>query len=707
MLSEELPGDASGLTASPVVRSRIAGYTLEQQVGAGGMAVVFRAQDERLHRPVALKILAPGLAADEAFRQRFIRESQAAAAVDDPHIIPVFEAGEADGVLFIAMRYVPGGDVRTLLRREGPLPPGRAMAIISPVASALDAAHAAGLVHRDVKPGNILVDRRAGRPDHVYLSDFGLSKGVLSAHSLTGSAHFLGTPDYSAPEQIEGRALDGRADQYALACAAFELLTALPPFPRDQGTAVIWAQMSAPPPPLTSRRPDLPSAADQVFARALAKTAGDRYASCREFADALRGALGLAPYDSDPGRVPPEARSSTVTSGLRGVAGNGAAPANSTGPDTVTGSLTAAAVAGPGLDAGHHRTQRARRPRRPRLLALSAGGILVVAGLATAAFLVNSHRPGIAPAPNVPGNGNRYVSAVAFSPARTVLAVGGLDGRTSLWNAATGGRIAVLTNPASTNEIVSAVAFSPDGKTLAASSTDGGVYLWNLASGHRIATLTDLDTGRLGVNAVAFSPDGKMLAVGDSNGRTYLWNPALGHLITILTNPSPGQDGVCAVTFSPDGKTLAASSTDGSVYLWDLASSRRIATLTDPGSQYYGSEKVAFSSDGKTLAASSTDGSIYLWDLASSRRISTLDDPGDGKLGVNAVAFSPDGKTLAAGYPDGVTQLWTLAAGKHYSGNRIGPGVDGIMAVAFSPDGKTVAIGGWDGTTATFPASTG
>src|SRR5580692_948244 len=149
--------------------SRIAGYRLEEQIGQGGMAVVFRAHDERLDRTVALKILAPALAADEAFRQRFIRESRAAAAVDDPHIIPVFEAGEADGVLFIAMRYVSGGDVRTLLDRDGALPAGRAAAIISAVASALDAAHAAGLTHRDVKPANMLIDVRPGRPDHVYL----------------------------------------------------------------------------------------------------------------------------------------------------------------------------------------------------------------------------------------------------------------------------------------------------------------------------------------------------------------------------------------------------------------------------------------------------------------------------------------------------------------------------------------------------------
>src|ERR1700733_1161719 len=221
MVSEEFPAEAGTLPAGFAPGSRVAGYKLEEQIGAGGMAVVFRARDERLQRQVALKILSPALEADEAFRHRFIRESRVAAAVDDPNIIPVFEAGEADGVLFIAMRYVPGGDVQTLVRRTGPLSPARALAIISPVASALDTAHGAGLVHRDVKSANMLVDARPGRPDHVYLSDFGLTKGALSSVSQTGIGHFLGTPTYSAPEQIHGRPVDARTDEYALACAVY------------------------------------------------------------------------------------------------------------------------------------------------------------------------------------------------------------------------------------------------------------------------------------------------------------------------------------------------------------------------------------------------------------------------------------------------------------------------------------------------------
>ena len=302
-MSENFPAVAGAWSTGFAPGSVIAGYMLEEQIGAGGMAVVFRARDERLQRRVALKILSPALAPDDEFRKRFIRESRAAAAVDDPHIIPVFEAGEAMGALFIAMRYVPGGDVRALMRRATPLAPERALAIISPVASALDAAHGAGLVHRDVKPENMLIDARPGRPDHVYLSDFGLSKGVMASLGPTGTGQWLGTAGYSAPEQMAGKPVDGRADQYSLACVAFELLCGEVPFPREHVTAVIWAHMSEPPPALTSRGPAFPAEADGVLARALAKSPGDRFASCRDFADALRTAFCLVPYNSGSGRV--------------------------------------------------------------------------------------------------------------------------------------------------------------------------------------------------------------------------------------------------------------------------------------------------------------------------------------------------------------------------------------------------------------------
>ena len=278
------------------VGSHIAGYRLDEQIGRGGMAVVYRAFDARLERRVALKILDPELARDEEFRLRFIRESRAAAAVDHPNIIPIYEAGEADGVLFIAMRFVDGRDVQRLISDLHPLPVPRVCDIVTQVAAALDAAHAHGLVHRDVKPGNMLRDATSGRaqPDHVYLADFGLSKQALgTGAALTSAGQFLGTLNYVAPEQIEGRPVDGRTDEYALACSAFEMLAGEPPFRRNGSLAIMWAQLSSTPPPVSGIRPGLPAAADRVMNKALAKAPDDRYATCLEFADALRRACGV------------------------------------------------------------------------------------------------------------------------------------------------------------------------------------------------------------------------------------------------------------------------------------------------------------------------------------------------------------------------------------------------------------------------------
>jgi len=290
--------------------TQIAGYQIEQQVGRGGMAVVYRAFDPRLGRSVALKILAPELARDTAFRERFTREMRAAAAVDHPHIVPVYDAGEANGVLFIAMRFVSGNDLRTLIDREGKLPAARVVHIVSQVASALDEAHSHGLIHRDVKPGNMLIGTVAGsgQPDHVYLSDFGLSKQSVSSNSLTATGQFLGTLDYMAPEQVEGLSIDGRADLYALACSAFEMLAGTPPFKRDEGVAVLWAQLRAPTPSLRALRPDLPPAVDQVMAKALAKAPDDRYTSCTAFASALRAACGLGAGEAGATPAAPPAR---------------------------------------------------------------------------------------------------------------------------------------------------------------------------------------------------------------------------------------------------------------------------------------------------------------------------------------------------------------------------------------------------------------
>jgi len=377
---------------------RIPGYEIEGRVGAGGMAVVFRARDERLRRPVALKILTPALAADDGFRHRFIREARAAAMVDDPHIIPVFAAGESDRMLFIAMRFVAGGDVRSLLDRSGAMSAGRAAGIVSAAASALDAAHRAGLVHRDVKPANMLIDVRPGRPDHVYVADFGLSKGALSSGGVTRAGHVVGTPAYLAPEQGSGGKVDGRTDQYSLACVAYELLTGVPPFVRDDAAAMIYAHLCEPPPLATARQPSLPSAVDSVLARAMSKNPEQRFLTCREFAESLRAALGLRPYDAGPGM------------NVRDGAGYGASRHDPPVPAVISDDRDASSMAqpsgspgpvGPPPAFGARPGERAWTRRRGVRLSLTALALaaLTVAGVVVAVRVSRSPEPVPMPLP--------------------------------------------------------------------------------------------------------------------------------------------------------------------------------------------------------------------------------------------------------------------------------------------------------------------
>jgi DNA-binding SARP family transcriptional activator len=272
-----------------------AGYRIDSVLGRGGMSVVYLAEHLGLERKVALKVLAPQLAEDERFHDRFVRESRIAASMEHPSIVPIYEAGEAEGLLFLAMRYVRGTDLHGLIRREGSLDPERTAWIVSEVASALDAAHARGLVHRDVKPGNILIVEGEGRDgrDQVYLSDFGLTKRLEGGTGgLTQTGQFVGTVEFVAPEQIEGRTVDGRADIYSLACVAFECLSGRPPFARDAQVATLYAHLRERPPSVTVARPELPPATDRVLAKGLAKAASDRYPTCRAFAEALSTALG-------------------------------------------------------------------------------------------------------------------------------------------------------------------------------------------------------------------------------------------------------------------------------------------------------------------------------------------------------------------------------------------------------------------------------
>ncbi|MGH2970191.1 MAG: protein kinase domain-containing protein, partial [Solirubrobacteraceae bacterium] len=273
----------------PGIGDRLRSYAIEELLGRGGMGVVYRATDIRLGRPVALKLLSDKLSRDESFRARFERESRLAAAIDHAHIVPVYEAGAAGGLLYIAMRYVDGSDLAAVLEREELLQPWRALDLVGQLASALDAAHERGLIHRDVKPSNALIARESGR-EHLYLADFGLTKSAGS-HSVTATGQVMGTVLYMAPEVIRGEEPTAAADQYALGCVLYECLTGHVPFEGANEAAVIYGHLESPPPAPSQRVTGLPHELDAAVQRALAKHPNERWPSCSAFVDAARAGL--------------------------------------------------------------------------------------------------------------------------------------------------------------------------------------------------------------------------------------------------------------------------------------------------------------------------------------------------------------------------------------------------------------------------------
>jgi serine/threonine-protein kinase len=274
--------------------SEFAGHRIDGVAGRGGMGIVFRATDLVLDRTVALKLISPSLASDPVFRARFVHECKMAAAIDHPNVVQVFHAGEEDGLLYVTMRYVEGTDLRNMLDACTRLEPERALALLEQVAAGLDEAHRHGLVHRDVKPGNVLVAERDGR-EHAFLTDFGLTKGRLTDAELTRPGFAIGTADYMSPEQARGAEVDARADVYALGCLLYRILTGMVPYDRDSDLDKLFAHVHEPPPSLIAVRPELPEALDEVLRKAMAKAPEERYASAGELAREARAAVAPEP----------------------------------------------------------------------------------------------------------------------------------------------------------------------------------------------------------------------------------------------------------------------------------------------------------------------------------------------------------------------------------------------------------------------------
>ena len=692
--------------------SRIAGYFIEEQIGAGGMAVVFRARDEVLGRLAAVKLIAPSMADDEGFRARFLRESRTVAAVDSLHIIPVYAAGEAGGLLYIATRYVPGGDLAALLRRSGGmLAPARAAALTAQIASALDAAHAAGLVHRDVKPHNILVDTVPERPEHAFLSDFGLSKGLskdaaASTTGLTVSGQFLGTPDYCAPEQIKSGRVDGRADQYSLACVAFVLLTGTLPFHRDETVATMFAHLQDAVPLATRFRPDLPTAVNGVLARALAKSAAERYRSCGEFAADLQEAL--APPRPGPSRPAPVALPPVEPTpapdpwawlakdpGARVPVGQPVwqPPAFPRSPSVVPTASPAPAPAGrpaspPATDRQHPSLPPAYAADWETALRENAGYANTVSGTRRDPGSSTRRDPGRAQPPSAGGQppsawgwrgrprGRNLRLALIGGTAAVVLGAAGIIFAVSQHGGSTGAAspgslfsakrplkptlAATLTVPG--GGTVDTVWVSPDGKLIAASGQGSTIYVWNASNPSRVTTLTPPTMTVAGtvysavIDNVAFSADDSSLTAS-----VYPNVPSGA--------PTPGHQSSYAVyrwNLTTDKATLvwalntastAAFSNNDEAALTFQGNVVSEVTLgpglpTTPPEKLPGGADVSYPPpyeldfDGGRMIYHPAANETYVWDFTQDSIVAKLKSS-------EYTVLSPDGKTILAANPTG------------------------------------------------------
>ena len=664
--------------------STVAGYVIEERIGAGGMAVVYRARDEVLGRMVAVKVLASALADNEEFRVRFLRESRAVAAVNDPHIVPVYGAGNVDGLLYIATRFVADGDLgRLQAAAGGPLPPERAAGLVAQVASALDAAHAIGLVHRDVKPGNILVERVSGRPEHAYLSDFGLSKSTTAGESgLTAAGLFMGTPDYGAPEQVAGGRVDSRADQYSLACVAFSLLAGAAPFGSGDVLSRLYAHVNTPAPALTALRPELPAAVDGVLAKGMAKDPAGRYESCTAFASALAEALGVetgvprpagpAPDgDPVPARRADEKHEPTITFG--GWQQHPSLPPAGAGPSAADQAPTGPGPTSPGPVS----------PRRSTGLLISGAvgaAILLVAGVIVGVTLSGQHSPTGGPtlAASAPA---ASASSPSASSASASSASAAAPPPAAVVNTGTATLVGQLTAPG--DGLMNYAFFSPDGNYVAGQSPKSDYYVFSVETMKLVRTFS---VPGAQVYPESFSPTDRTLytlvTFGNGTNEVLSQDVATGKTISHFDLPA----GAKLNQTTNNGNVIDSVAANGTVTEYEMASGKVLATVKNPGSASVAN--VWPDAAGNDVVISDTNSEAYYVDALTGSLIATFRYPYSKNSTYEYPNPSRDGETVyIRGGSGGPARLWDLATKSYITPtDPLWPNPDGF--INFSEDSK-------------------
>jgi WD40 repeat protein/serine/threonine protein kinase len=646
---------------------RLGGYRVLKVLGKGGMGLVLRAEDPRLKRAVALKVMRPELSARPDFSARFQREAQAAAAVKHDHIATVYQVGEDRGIAFLALELLEGESLATRLDRQGPLPPAEVLRVGREAALGLAAAHAKGLIHRDINPANLWLEgapTSASEPGalatggattggHVKLLDFGLAKLTGGDAQATQSGHVLGTPSYMAPEQARGEVVDGRADLFSLGCVLYRAATGTSPFKGGDSLRVLLSLANEQPPSAREVNPTVPVALSDLIDRLLAKEPADRPASARAVAEELAAIAQAKPERV--GRGP--RRHWAVAEALAGAA-----------------ALVALSVVV---------IIRDRHGREVARMEVPEGGSVEIKDERKAAG-PPAPKPGphIEPVPlaKVQRGEPLFPGALVRQPA-TLPGVRSWTIETRIvrfaWECCAG-------------------AFRPDGKRLAVGSYDGVIHIWEPQTGR----LVQLLVGAGYVQALAWSPDGRVLAAGSHGGTVRLWDAGTGRLLKLLANSNWPQ-GFQVLHWSPDGRTVLAVNINTPHSLaWDAATGKQIRQIVLSRQPPYWT--TAFSPDGKRIAGVPREGDegLVIWDAATRRVERELRAP-KGQL-LRGVSWSPDGKRVAAAGNDGV-RVWEVATGRETLHKKDAGAGGGL---AWSPDGRAwIVYGGIPGRDTRFIVS--
>jgi len=660
---------------SDLVGQYIGRYHILERLGEGGMATVYKAFDTRLEADVAIKVIRmdelPPKVLDRALK-RFAREAKALARLTHPNIVRVIDAGEHEGAPYLVMPYLPGGNLKQVLRERGQLPWQEALQLLIPVARALGYAHRQGMIHRDVKPSNILITEDG----ELILTDFGIAK-ILSDEDtvdLTGTRGIVGTPEYMAPEQVTSTAVDARVDIYALGIMLYEMVTGRKPYQADTPMAVMIKHARDPLPRPREFVPELPEEVERILLKALAKDPDERYQTADELALALQQVLqrsGRRRQTAIPGawRIPFLMTVAILIIG--GAIATISEHARDNSSPQRPASFIATADSTPGVAATPTTALPSSRPVPPTSSATGTPDLVLTntpdpQATNAAAALANAKR--LARLTHLSG---KEVSQVTYSANGALLAMSTSTG-ILLYNARTLQEIRSI----NTGVLASGVALSPEARFLAAGLEDGTVRVWQVRDG---ALLQVLEGHTNLVWSVAFSPDGANLASGAWDGVVRLWRLRDGTLLrTFKGHTGP----VWSVAFSPAGGILASGSDDGTVRLWRLRDGTLVHVLRHRAGPV---RSVAFSPDGRILASGLDNETVQLWDVRSGTPLLTL----KGHTGpVWSVAFSPSRRTIASGSEDSTVRLWQLdnGAALHTLEGHIGT----VWSIAFSPDGETL-----------------